>query len=237
MTQLTIDDIEIPIEQRVDRVAVAYVHVDNNPGATTVAARNLDVTEDEIEHTAATGTLAVNEDTGDGVLYIDNQQDRSAQELLDAVARLPVALVECGSIGRIANSLEDTAKVVKYITDQGATITTAHANGNRMKIEPGSEVLQTLTDAAKIARVKDNTPTITTTHAGEEIKGRPGLGFEIRDGHLVKTDEFEEICAVLAAVDRDENPVSKRAAADRLDTSRRTITRCIEERPEEYNLE
>jgi DNA invertase Pin-like site-specific DNA recombinase len=236
MPQLTIDDIDAPIETRVDRVAIAYVHVENKKGATAVAAEDLDVTVDEICETVATEELAVNEDTGDAVLHIDNQQPHAAQQLIDAVATLPVDRVECNSIGAIADSLEDTVTVAEYVTDQGATITTAHATGEHVTIEQGSEVLETLKDAAAIARTNDRTPTITTIRAGEDVEGRPGLGFEICDGNLVKTDEFEEIRAVLKAVIQDEGGLSKRAAARRLDTSRRTITRCIDERPEEYDL-
>lgn len=68
---------------------------------------------------------------------------------------------------------------------------------------------------------------------GEEWSGRPPTGFEVRDGHLVSASDFEEIVATLRLVKRGK--LSKRAAADELSVSRRTITRCLES-PNRYLL-
>lgn len=75
MPQLTIDDIEVPIEDRVDRVAIAYVpdsHATNALNATTGA---LDVTDDEVEDAAASGTLTVNDESDDAILHINNRKN------------------------------------------------------------------------------------------------------------------------------------------------------------------
>lgn len=61
---------------------------------------------------------------------------------------------------------------------------------------------------------------------GEEWSGRPPLGYEVESGHLVPDDEFESVVATLRLVQREK--LSKRSAADELNTSRRTITRCLE---------
>jgi len=68
---------------------------------------------------------------------------------------------------------------------------------------------------------------------GEEWSGRPPLGFDVSDGHLVKDPDFGDIVGTLRLVQRGK--LSKRSAADELDTSRRTINRCLEN-PERYGL-
>lgn len=57
--------------------------------------------------------------------------------------------------------------------------------------------------------------------------GRAPLGFEWEHGELVPVDEMDHVCGVLELVDTGD--LSKRRAADRLDASPRTITRCLEE--------
>lgn len=64
--------------------------------------------------------------------------------------------------------------------------------------------------------------------------GRAGLGFSWDDGELVPSDRYDEVCATLELVVTGE--MSKRKAAAHLNTSSRTITRCIEERPDRYGL-
>jgi hypothetical protein len=68
------------------------------------------------------------------------------------------------------------------------------------------------------------------------VGGRPPLGFAFDDGDLVPADNFEQVRELLLRVDADDLP--KRAAARKLDTSPRTITRCLEEeeRREMYSI-
>jgi hypothetical protein len=63
---------------------------------------------------------------------------------------------------------------------------------------------------------------------GEEWSGRPPLGFEVQAGQLVRSENYEQVANVLRAVDNGD--LSKRAAADELDTSRRTIGRALDNR-------
>lgn len=66
---------------------------------------------------------------------------------------------------------------------------------------------------------------------GEEWSGRPPLGFKVKAGKLVRGENYQEIVSVLRAVDNGD--LSKRAAADELDTSRRTINRALDN-PDRY---
>lgn len=68
---------------------------------------------------------------------------------------------------------------------------------------------------------------------GEEWSGRPPLGFEVKDGHLVESEDYGDVCGTLRLVQTGK--LSKRAAADELDTSRRTINRCLDN-PSRYGL-
>jgi len=69
---------------------------------------------------------------------------------------------------------------------------------------------------------------------GEEWSGRPPLGFRVKNGHLVKAPNYSDVVGTLRLVQRDK--LSKRSAADELDTSRRTINRCLDH-PDRYGLE
>lgn len=56
--------------------------------------------------------------------------------------------------------------------------------------------------------------------------GRPPLGFEKDDGRLIEGENYDQVCAVLDMVAKEE--MSKRQAAKELDTSRRTIDRALD---------
>ena len=56
--------------------------------------------------------------------------------------------------------------------------------------------------------------------------GRPPLGFETDDGHLVPAENYDQVVATLDMV--TENQLSKRAAAKELNTSRSTIDRALD---------
>lgn len=71
----------------------------------------------------------------------------------------------------------------------------------------------------------------------EQTRGRAPLGFEYRDGELVTAENFDEVRGVLKMVDADDDELPKSRAADRLDTSSRTITRAIEEHRDRYGLD
>jgi len=64
--------------------------------------------------------------------------------------------------------------------------------------------------------------------------GRAPLGFEKENGELIQQPQYHQICEVLDQVVRDE--LSQRQAAKQIDSSRRTVRRAIDERPELYGL-
>lgn len=83
-------------------------------------------------------------------------------------------------------------------------------------------------------RIKDS---IQTLQENGYKWGRAPLGFEKKEGELIPTSYFDSVCTVLEMV--DEGEMSQRKASQRLDTSRTTIRRAIEddERRELYGLD
>jgi DNA invertase Pin-like site-specific DNA recombinase len=55
--------------------------------------------------------------------------------------------------------------------------------------------------------------------------GRPPLGFEKAEGQLIEGEDYDQVCAVLDMVQK--GGLSRRKAAQELDTSRSTISRCF----------
>jgi hypothetical protein len=71
--------------------------------------------------------------------------------------------------------------------------------------------------------------------AGDRHHGRPPLGYDVKDGHLVTSGNYPKVRRVLEKV--VDGDLSKRQAAAALDTSHRTINRSINTRPERYGLD
>ena len=60
---------------------------------------------------------------------------------------------------------------------------------------------------------------------GEYHHGRAPIGFEKDDGRLIEDENYDQVCAVLDMVQKEE--LSKREAAAELSTSRKTIDRAL----------
>lgn len=116
---------------------------------------------------------------------------------------------------------------------------------DRVDIRPGSDDLRgvaaglQLADYVGLARQRSAERRDIRRWAGVDKEGgRAGLGFEWvqvdGDTEWVPADDYEEVCSCLELVVSGE--MSKRQAAAHLGTSPRTISRCIEERPERYGL-
>jgi len=96
----------------------------------------------------------------------------------------------------------------------------------------------TLSDHAALARQREADKQDIEWWANYEYSGgRPPLGFTTIDGELVPDENYDTVCATLELVRDDESSMSKRKAAAFLNTSPRTITRCLEERPRLYGLQ
>lgn len=130
------------------------------------------------------------------------------------------------SMQLITNPVSDLERVIVLESDGGcasAVVSTALQNGLNTHIVPRGPDVSGEMQGVMTRRAG----------AGEAWSGRPPLGFDVENGHLVESDRYGQVVAVLRLV-RD-GKLSKSAGADELGTSRRTIGRCLDNR-ERYGL-
>lgn len=154
------------------------------------------------------------------------------REMMQYVEEGDVDHVVVHEISRLARSLQDLERTVSRITD---TDTAVYFVRDGLSFGDGKErpmhklQMQMLGAFAEWqARVKQmNTKEGIAARQQEEKyhHGRPPLGFVKNDGQLIEGPNYNQICAVLDMVEKDE--LSKRKAAGELDTSRTTISRAM----------
>lgn len=162
------------------------------------------------------------------------------REMMEAVEEGEIDHVVVHEISRLARSLQDLERTVSRITDNDTAV---HFVRDGLSFGDGKErpmhrlQMQMLGAFAEWqARVKQmNTREGIAARKREEgyHHGRPPLGFEKNDGHLIEGPKFDQVCAVLDMVEK--GTLSKRKAARELDTSRTTIGRAVE-REDLYGL-
>jgi len=162
------------------------------------------------------------------------------KEMMGTVKTGEVDHVVVHEISRLARSLQDLERSVSRITDNGAAV---HFVRDGLSFGDGKESpmhrlqMQMLGAFAEWqARVKQmNTKEGIAARQQEDDyhHGRPPLGFEKNDGRLIEAENYDQVCAVLDMVVKDN--LSKRRAANQLDSSRKTIDRALT-RTELYRL-
>lgn len=169
--------------------------------------------------------------------------DRSGYlEMMEAVGDGDVDVVVAKSVSRLARSIRDLDRAVERIVeDNGAEL---HIIDEGFQIRPGDNdpfqkaMLRLLGVFAELEaemaqqRAKEG---LAVRQKEDDYRHGPApLGYEKDDGHLVEGPRYDEVVAVLHDVATDD--LSKRKAADRLDTTRTTIRASINDRPELYGL-
>lgn len=168
--------------------------------------------------------------------------DRSDyQQLLNDIEEGDIVIVD--SLSRLSRSLQDLQDSVKTITvDKGAEL---HFVDERLVFEDDSDdPFQTLQlqllgafaeFEASIRQQRAREGLQARMNADEEYKhGRAPIGFRKEDGRIYKADNFDEVRATLQLVDEDE--LSQRKAAERLDCTRKTVRNALQKRRELYEL-
>lgn len=166
---------------------------------------------------------------------------RSAfQDLLADVDSGEFDAVVAHSISRISRSIRDLDEVVEHIVSSGTEL---HIISENLRMTGADDpyqkaMLQLLGVFAELEaemtrqRVREG---IRMRMENEDYHhGPPPLGFQKEDGYLIEDANFDRVRTVLDLVIDDE--LSKRKAARELDTSRRTINRCLD-RLELYSLD
>lgn len=144
------------------------------------------------------------------------------------------------SLSRIARSIRDLDRTTERITDAGAEL---HIIDEGLELKPDEDdpyqnalfrllgIFAQLEVEIAQQRTKEG---IAVRQREENFHhGRSPLGFEKQDGRLIEGDNYDQVCAILEMV--TEGNLSKRNAANELDTSRSTISRALE-RQDLYGL-
>jgi Site-specific recombinases, DNA invertase Pin homologs len=192
------------------------------------ASRNLDVEQSELEvfRDKSTGT--------------DVARD-GYQELMDRVDAGAVDIVVVHEVSRVARSISDLSRTADRLRDAGVQL---HVVSEGLTLKPGDDdpyqaaLFQLLGVFAELeAKIKRKNVAegIAARQETEDYHHGPApFGFAKENGRLIEGPEFHRIVAVLDNVASGEQ--SKRQAAKKLDCTRHTIKRAVEERADLYGL-
>lgn len=186
---------------------------------------------------------------GDVTLYYDRLTGRNTnrdgyQSMMDAVENERFQVVVSDAVSRMNRSLRDLDRTAERVV--GNTGAELHLIKEGFRLIPGQDdpfqramfqLLGVFAELeAELAHIRAREGLQTRMETDDDYShGRAPLGFIKDGGHLRQGPNFDHVCMVLhQVVDGD---LSKRKAAKELDTSRRTINRCIDERPELYGLD
>lgn len=168
--------------------------------------------------------------------------NRSAyRTMMTAVNSGTVSTVVAHSVSRVARSISDLSDTADRITENGADLVIQEQNLEVLGdgSDPYQKALFQLLGVfaeleAEIKRQNTREGVRARMNSEEDYSHGPApLGFEKDDGHLVQGPTYHDVVATLDMVQNDE--LSKRKAADQLNTSRKSIYRALD-RPELYGL-
>ncbi|EMA14488.1 recombinase family protein [Haloarcula marismortui] len=160
--------------------------------------------------------------------------DRSGyQDLMDAASSEEFEAVVVHSVSRICRSITDLERTAARLEEEGVAL---HIVQEGLTIKPEDDdpfqraLFQLLGVFAELEanmaqqRTKEG---IAARQKNEDYHHGPApLGFAKEDGQLLEAENYHDVVAVLDLVRQDQ--LSKRKAAQRLDTSRPTITRSLD---------
>lgn len=182
---------------------------------------------------------------GDLEIYRDKSTgtntDRSGyQEMVDDADAGDLEAVVVHSVSRICRSISDLERTAARLEAAGVEL---HIVTEGLTLRPGDDnpfqraLFQLLGVFAELEanmaqqRTKEG---IAARQQNDDYHHGPApFGFSKDKGRLVEADSYHDVVAVLDMVEKDE--LSKRKAAERLDTSRATINRALN-REELYAL-
>ena len=184
-------------------------------------------------------------EAGDVTLYYDratgtDTQREGYQEMLGNSQA--VKAVVSHSVSRISRSIRDLDETADEIVEQGDTELHIISEGFELKPEeedPFQEAMFQLLGVfseleANLAQQRSKEGLMARMNSDDYHHGPAPLGFEKEDGELYQAANYDEVCSVLEFVDAGQ--LSKRKAAKKLNTSRATINRSLEDRRELYGL-
>lgn len=167
--------------------------------------------------------------------------DRSGyQEMIADAESGEIEAVVVHSISRICRSISDLERTASRLEECGAEL---HIVSEGLTMRPGDDdpyqtalfqLLGVFAELeANIAQQRTREGIAARQEQEEYHHGPAPLGFEKDDGRLVEAENYHDVVACLEMVSKGD--LSKRKAAQRLDSSRKTINRALENR-ELYGL-
>lgn len=216
------DNFDVEIDQSVTNVA-EYV-ADDSTGSDPIDLAGGDV---RLYYDRLTGTNTERDGYRD--LIRDVEDDRADAVVADAVSR----------VSRSLRDLDATAE--RVVDDSDAEL---HLLKEGFRLVPGEkdpfqramfQLLGVFAELeAELAQMRAREGLQARFDSDEDYHhGRARLGFEKEDGELHPAPNYDMVCGVLSDVNR--GVTSKRQAAKDLNTSRKTIDRCLEH-PDLYGL-
>ncbi|TKX42464.1 resolvase [Halorubrum sp. SD690R] len=155
------------------------------------------------------------------------------RDMMETLEGGDVEHVVVHEISRLARSLQDLERTVSRITDNDVAIhfvrdSLSFGDG---KEQPMNRLQMQMLGAfaewqARVKQMNTKEGIAARQKVDDYHHGRPPLGFEKDDGQLIEGENYDQVCAVLDMVQKEE--LSKRKAAHELNTSRSTISRCLE---------
>jgi len=163
------------------------------------------------------------------------------QAAIESVDSGDIDVLVVYEVSRVARSIRDLSRTADRIKEAGAEL---HVVAEGLTLQPGDEdpyqdaLFQLLGVFAELeAKIKRKNVAegIAARQDSDDYHHGPApLGFEKDDGRLIEGPEYQRVVSVLDRVASDD--LSKRKAAERLDTSRRTVQRAVEDRADLYGL-
>jgi len=212
------------------RVSTAKQNLDRQLSSTKKYAEErlgADLSDIEVYRDKATGTSTTARD--------------DYQRLIDDVEAGEIGAVVAHEVSRVARSISDLETTADRLREAGVELHIV-IEGLVMRPDEGDPYQRALFQLLGVfAELEANIKRqniregIAARRESEEYRHGPApLGFTKNDGTLVEGEDYQRVCEILDQVVRSD--MSKRQAANELDTSRRTINRTIEERGDLYGL-
>lgn len=210
----------------------------------STADQNLDR---QLESTAEYAQSKLDADLPDLDVYSDKSTGTDTArddylDMMDAVEDGAYDAVVVHSVSRISRSIRDLDRTAERVVEESDT--ELHIIKEGFVLAPGDDdpfqkalfrLLGVFAELEADLAQQRTREGLASKMASEDYSHGPApLGYSKDNGQLVEGDNFHDVVSVLTMVDTGE--LSKRKAAGRLDTSRATIRRALDDRRELYAL-
>lgn len=172
-----------------------------------------------------------------------NTQRAGYRDLMDDVQSGDLDVVVVKSVSRISRSIRDLDRTVEQIVDESGVdlhiISESLVFASDADTDPFQKAMLRLLGVfaeleADLAQQRTKEGIAAKMRNPEYAHGPAPLGYHKEEGRLIENEDHDRVVSALEMVAKGD--LSKRKAARELDTSRATIRRAIEERPELYGL-